>query len=168
VEIRLADGSLFEIRPIRPDDKARLAAGHSQLSAETIHRRFLSAKPRLSSTELRYLTELDGRDHVALVAIPAGHPDWIVGVGRFVRLADDPETAEFAIVVGDRYQRRGLGTALARELVADASLLGIRRFTATILSENVAVRRLIERIGEHLTYIPAGPGSREVVANIAA
>ena len=165
---RLPDGTPLYIRPIRPDDKLLLESGLERLSEASRYKRFLGPKHRFTEGELRYLTELDGHDHVALVAAPIDHPDWIAGVGRFVRLEDDPETAEFAIVVGDPYQGRGLGTALARELVADASLLGIRHFTATILSDNVAVRRLVQRIGKHLTYVPAGAGAREVVADIAA
>src|SRR5436190_14465111 len=91
---RLKDGTEVLIRPIRPDDKRTLAKAHSLLSPETVQRRFLAPKPRLSSADLRYLTEVDGNDHVALVAVLAERPEWLVGVGRFVRLPEDPETAE--------------------------------------------------------------------------
>ena len=43
------------LRPIRPDDKLRLAAGLTCLSEETRYRRFLSAKPRFTDTELRFV-----------------------------------------------------------------------------------------------------------------
>ena len=56
------------IRPIRADDKRMLTDGLRRLSDESVHRRFLMPKPSFSRAELRYLTEVDGRDHVALVA----------------------------------------------------------------------------------------------------
>ena len=96
-------------------------AGLQALSPLSRYRRFLAPKPRLSPSELRYLTEVDGRDHVALVAVaPRTPPTAWSGVGRFVRLAEAPDTAEFAIVVADDWQGRGLGRALAERLAAAA------------------------------------------------
>src|SRR5215217_6859611 len=95
---RLEDGTRILFRHIRPDDKGRLAAGLARLSPESQRRRFLMPKPRFSSTELRYLTEIDGFDHVAVVAVLADDPEAIVAVARFVRLREDPDSAEAAIV----------------------------------------------------------------------
>ena len=55
------------------------------LSEQSIQRRFLGPKPSLSASELRYLTEVDGHDHYAIVAIPDDGDDRIVAVARFVR-----------------------------------------------------------------------------------
>jgi hypothetical protein len=71
---RLPDGALILIRPIRADDKRFLEDGLRQLSDESVHRRFLSPKRSFSRAELLYLTEVDGRDHVALVAEYPGEP----------------------------------------------------------------------------------------------
>jgi RimJ/RimL family protein N-acetyltransferase len=168
VRVRLTDGTEVLIRPIRPEDKRALAAGHSRLSPETVHGRFLGPKPRLSSAELRYLTEVDGDDHVAFVALLADRPEWLIAVGRFVRLADDPEAAEFAIVVGDPWQNKGLGKRLASLLATEALAHGVRRFTALTLAENVAVQRIIETISERLTYPHDASGVRELVGELAA
>lgn len=146
----LPDGTRLVIRHIRPDDKALLAEGLTHLSPQTVYRRFLSPKQRFSSGELRYLTELDGHDHVALVALPADDPSCLVAVARFVRLADDPEAAEAAVLVSDDYQGRGLGKLLALELADEAKPRGIHRFTATILGENVPAQRLMGAIAERL------------------
>jgi GNAT superfamily N-acetyltransferase len=156
------------IRPIRPDDKPLIAKAFSLLSDETRTSRFLGAKPRLAPRELRYLTEVDGCDHVALIAVDPDHPRRVLAVGRFVRDPARPDTAEFAIVVGDPYQRQGLGRTLAQRLAAEARARGIRRFTAWTLSENVAVHRLIRSISEQLTYVPQGGGARELVVELAA
>ncbi len=110
------------IRPIRPEDKALLKWGLAHLSPATIQRRFLTPKPRFTAAELRYLTEVDGHDHVALVAIDEDGD--LLGVGRFVRL-EDPAEAEIAIVIADPMQGQGLGTRIGYELVEEAVRHGI-------------------------------------------
>src|SRR5947207_569760 len=99
--VRLGDGTRVVIRRIRPGDKRMLARGLALLPEETRRRRFLGAKPRLSTRELRYLTEIDGESHFALVAVLADRLDHVVAVARYVRLPSDPSTADAAIVVGD-------------------------------------------------------------------
>jgi GNAT superfamily N-acetyltransferase len=168
VHVQLSDGRAVLIRPIRPDDKQRLDAGFRALSPLSRYRRFLAPKPRLTSSDLRYLTEVDGRDHVALVALAAGAPDLLVAVGRFIRLADAPETAEFAIVVADSWQGRGLGRALAERLAGAARERGIRRFQALTLEDNAPVHRLIARLARHLEHDSQGGGVRETIADLAA
>jgi len=164
----LPDGTRILLRPIEAGDKARLTAALGHLSQETIRRRFLAAKPRFSTSELRYLTEVDGHNHLALAAFLADDPDTLVAVARCVRLPDAPDTAEFAIVVGDPFQRRGLGTLMARELAGAARAAGMRRFAATMLSDNDAVRRLIATISAHLELERIEGGVREVVVDLAA
>lgn len=155
------------IRPIRAQDKGMLAWAVAHMSAQSLYQRFLSAKPHLSSSELRYLTEVDHHDHEALIGVLTDQPDQIVGVARWVRDAEHSDTAEFAIAVGDPMQGIGAGTALARELVAAAREHGITHFTATVLSDNVPVQRLIAGIATQLEY-HSGSGIREFTAQLAA
>jgi RimJ/RimL family protein N-acetyltransferase len=167
VFIELHGGTRVRIRPIEPGDKAKLAAGLRQLSDESIRKRFLAAKPRFTSAELRYLTEVDGFNHIALVAVLESDPDQLVAVARCVRLPDRPDTAEMAIVVGDPWQGRGLGRALAREL-ADAALdAGIEHFAATMLADNVAARRLMRTFAQRLDEGRVSSGVRDVVVHLS-
>jgi len=166
--VTLSDGTRLLIRPIRPDDKTELQRGLSRLSVETIHKRFLTAKPRLSATELRYLTEVDGVDHIALVAIELTWPHRLVAVARAVRLPDRPDTAEWAIVVADPYQGKRLGSRLVSELAAAARRQGIRRFTAVMQHDNVAVARLLARAAPVFERDERHGGLREVTALLAA
>ena len=168
MDLRLRNGTAFEIRHIRSDDKELLTAGFRLLSDETRQMRFLTAKPRLTKGDLRYLTEVDGRDHIALDAVEAERPTHIAGVGRFVRDRGRPDTAEFAIVVGDPYQRQGLGRALGEALASEAKARGIHRFTAITLSDNVGVQKLVGAIAEHLEYAHNGDGTRALTADLAA
>jgi RimJ/RimL family protein N-acetyltransferase len=166
---RLPDGAPILIRPIRADDKRFLEDGLRQLSDESVHRRFLSPKRSFSRAELRYLTEVDGRDHVALVAEYPGEPvRRLIAVGRFIRLPNDPDTAEAAITVADDWQGRGVGSLFAERLAAEARRLGVGRFTATMSSENVAAHKLMHKLTRHLHEQHAGHGMSELVAELAA
>jgi RimJ/RimL family protein N-acetyltransferase len=167
MDFTLTDGTQVLIRPIMPGDSDRLAAAYDRLSDETIHSRFLSAKPRLSASELRYLTQVDGSTHVAFVAVLKEQPEHIAGVARFIRSSDDPETAEVAVTVGDCYQDKGLGRRLGLELADAARARGVKRFTATMLASNEAAHRLFARVSERLETSHTG-SLDELAAEIAA
>ena len=164
---RLSDGQQVFIRPIQPDDKWRLQEGLKRLSLETVHRRFLAAKPSFTAAELRYLTEVDGVDHIALVALSVTTGN-LVAVARAVRLPDQPGTAEWAVVVADPLQGKGLGTRLVQALVDEARQVGIHRFTATIAGENRAVARLLAHVADRFERDVHSHGVREVVVELAA
>jgi RimJ/RimL family protein N-acetyltransferase len=168
VVFELDHGSRVQIRPIAPGDKDRLVNGLRQLSEESIRKRFLAAKPRFTAAELRYLTEVDGVNHIALVAVLERDPEQLVAVARCVRLPDRPGTAEMAIVVGDPWQNQGLGRELAARLADAARAVGIRRFAATMLGDNEAARRLMRTFSRRLEEGWAGSGVREVLVELAA
>jgi RimJ/RimL family protein N-acetyltransferase len=148
VVVRLHNGVEVLIRAIRPDDKTLLADGMDHLSERSAYQRFLVPKRRLSAAELRYLTEVDFRDHVALVAVRPEEPGVLVGVARWIRLVGEPEVAEIAFVVADDLQRQGLGTVLAEALADAARERGVRRFVATILPHNLAAHRVFARVAQ--------------------
>jgi RimJ/RimL family protein N-acetyltransferase len=167
VPYTLPSGVRVVVRPIEPSDKERLVNGLRQLSLESIRRRFLAAKPRFSQSELRYLTEVDGVNHIALVAVLEDDPEQLVAVARCVRLPDRPGTAEMAIVVGDPWQGQGVGRELARRLADAALAVGIRRFAATMLGDNEAARRLMRTFARRLEEGSVSAGLREVVVELA-
>jgi RimJ/RimL family protein N-acetyltransferase len=157
------------IRPIRPNDKGLLADGLRRLSPESVQRRFLTPKRSFSRTELRYLTEVDGRDHVALVVEhPADPVRRLIAVARFVRLQDDPEAADVAFTVADDWQARGLGSLLGKHLAHAARNRDIRRFTATMASDNLPAHRLMSKLTAHLERQHVGGGVDELVLDLAA
>ena len=160
----LTGGGSVRIRRIRPDDKDRLQHGLQRLSVDTIRRRFLAAKPRFSSAELRYLTEVDHHSHIALVAVDdAGD---LVAVGRAVRFHDRPDTMEMAVVVGDELQGQGLGRELAMRLSDLAQEEGVRYFAATMFGENLVARRLVRSVARRFEEQPPSGGLREVLAEL--
>jgi GNAT superfamily N-acetyltransferase len=125
------------IRPIQAGDRDRLRDSHERLSPETRYRRFLAVKPHLTKADVRYLVDIDGHDHVALVAtLPEAEGGPIVGVARFIRIPDEPVAAEVAIVVDDALQGRGVGTELLARLADEAVARGVCRFRATMLADS--------------------------------
>jgi RimJ/RimL family protein N-acetyltransferase len=162
--ITLRDGSTLQVRPLGPDDREALRRGIEALSPDSRYKRFLSAAPRVTESQLRYLTEVDHHDHEALVAMTdQGDP---TGVARFVRLGEEPDAAEVAVAVNDDWHGRGVASGLLRLLADRAREEGIARFTATALAENQVVIELLEELGAaHVT--PAGNGTVEMRIELA-
>jgi RimJ/RimL family protein N-acetyltransferase len=157
----------LSLRRITPADKDALVAGLGRLSERSVYQRFLSPKPRLSASDLKYLTEVDFTDHYALVAVLARCPSVVVGVGRWVRDADRPGDAEIAIVIADDLQGRGVGTTLGAALADAARARGIERFTASMLPTNQAAHRLFAKISSQMERTTAH-GVDELVGPLAA
>jgi CBS domain-containing protein/RimJ/RimL family protein N-acetyltransferase len=147
---RLRSGDEVLIRPIRPDDAARLQDSFVRMSADTIYDRFLGAKQHLSDVEARRLSRLDYQRHMALVAVvdpDSDDPGSIVGVARYHVLDAEPGCAEFAIVVGDEYQRHGVGTLLMKRLIEYAFSHGIRTFLGITHPTNNRLIQFVYRSG---------------------
>jgi GNAT superfamily N-acetyltransferase len=153
-EHRLRDGTVVTLRAIRASDAPELAAGFSELSRSSRRQRFLGGMATLGDEMLHYLTEVDGKDHVALVATApdqdqGGRPRGL-GVARFIRDPADPTIAEPAITVRDEDQGRGVGSLLAQALARAAWERGVTHFRGPILTDNAPVRRLLGDYGAEL------------------
>lgn len=150
----LNDGRRVRIRPVVAADRRRLAAGLERLSARSRYLRFHAHVNRLSEAKLRYLSEVDFKEHVAWAALAVDEPGAPgVGVARFVRDPAQPASAEFAITVLDEWQGIGLGSLLLRTLMGSAAQRGIERLVAPVLLENEAGLRMIERLGGRRTRV---------------
>ncbi len=158
--VHLPDGQRVRIRPIRPSDKRMLLGGFEQLSAESRYARFMTPKPNLTDRELRYLTEIDGIDHFAIGALRPHlvSRDEGVGSARFVRLADQPDTAEPAVTIVDAYQGKGLGALMLQRLLEAAWERDIRWFRSELLAGNVAMKRLVQSLSPDVEFRPSGDG----------
>lgn len=133
------------IRMLRNGDTATVAAVFARLGDESRRLRFGGPKPRLSEAELRHLARVDSTHHV-LVAYVDGDPA-PAGLARLVR---DGRAAEVAFEVADEHQGRKIGSALARELAADARAAGIVELHATVAAGNRRAVSLLARSGRRL------------------
>ncbi len=150
VIVSLSDDSAVCLRPIRPDDAARLQAFHTRLSPNSIYLRWLAAHPVLSADEARQLSDLDYVTRMAFVATTGdGADEQIVGVARYGLLK--PDEAEAAVIVEDAYQSRGLGWALLGRLMRYSRAMGVTTWLAEINAGNARMLRFIERGGLPVT-----------------
>ena len=145
-------GPALLVRPLRNGDVRTVMAVFERLSARSRRARFNGPKPCLSTSELRQLALVDPTRH-ALVAYAEGDPQPIA-IARLVR---DGHAAELAFAVADEYQQRGIGSALAAELIADARAAGITEITALVSSDNPAALVLLRRILGALDIRREGP-----------
>jgi RimJ/RimL family protein N-acetyltransferase len=158
-EVTLRDGTAALIWPLLDNDHDLLREGFIELSPASRQQRFLAYLPELSAGMLRLLVDdVDGVDHVALLltVLPEDGPARPVGVARLVRYADDPSAADIAVTVTDAWQGRGVGAALAAELLTRRPE-GITRLRTTVASDNRASLGLLARLGT-MTTDRDGPG----------
>ena len=152
LRMTLRDGRPVALRPVFPSDRDRLAAGFDALSPASRRLRFLGSVSTLSDVHLRYLTDVDGHDHVAWGALDLSDPSEPgFGVGRFVRLHDLPATAEFSLTVLDTAQGLGVGQLLLAVLAVVAPGVGVRTLRGVVGRENERMTRWLRRLGADST-----------------
>jgi RimJ/RimL family protein N-acetyltransferase len=151
-DVVLSDGGTVLIRPIRPDDQEALSRFHQGLSPESVYLRYFSPHPSLSDAELEFLTTLDYRWRMALVAVLG---DDIVGVARYEG-QEGQRAAEVAFLVDDHHHGRGIGTVLLEWLAAAAREAGISEFYATTLWENKRMLAVFKEAGFPTKQIVGG------------
>jgi acetyltransferase len=143
---RLPDGTHVVIRPIHPDDDALERAFIDGLSSEARYNRLLGAR-KLTPEEVRHLTRIDYGCEMAYVAVSvSGRQAVQLGVARYARDTEGAG-AEFAVVVADAWQRKGVGTLLLGALLAHARAAGIARLHGIRLATNQAMHALARKLG---------------------
>ena len=146
------DGQVLRIRPIRPEDEPLVVEFHRSLSAETVFQRYLrhlGFDERTAHDRLVRICFLDYDRELALVAedqLPETGTPRIIGIGRLSRIFGTDD-AEFALLVIDERQGKGVGTELLRRLVEVARAEGVATISADIRADNVRGRRALEKAG---------------------
>jgi RimJ/RimL family protein N-acetyltransferase len=135
------------VRPLVDRDGPALSDAFARMSHESRTARFGGSGPALTEAVLRHLVgSVDGVDHVAFAAFVDGGDSRIVGVGRILRYADDPDTLDFGVAVADAYQGQGLGSALAAVLDEHRPRPSTRLVTE-VAPGNERARRLLRAFG---------------------
>jgi RimJ/RimL family protein N-acetyltransferase len=163
----LPDGTPARLRAVADGDRQLLQDMYAQLSASSRYGRFLSTPPRLTELTLdRLVDDVDQIDHVAVILLaPAGRADEApVGVGRMIRYAAQPDTADIAFAVADAWQGRGVGTVLARTLLAHRPA-GVTRLVTLVAADNSASLAILAGLGT-VERTAAGNGTYEVTIRL--
>lgn len=165
----MRDGREWLLRPIRPEDAEPLQEFVRGLSDESRYMRFVSMLRELTPRMLARYTRIDYHRELALVAtIQESNPDQrgrrrerIIGFAHYLRNADG-RGAEYALVIGDEWQRCGLGSQLMRALIDAAHEQGLTYIDGLVLAGNRPMLGLMSYLGFRIDPDEEDPGMRRV------
>jgi len=155
--MELPGGIVATIRPIRPEDAAIEAAFVHGLSEQSKFLRFMFGLRDLTPAMLSRFTQIDYDREMALIAvIDTGQGERQIGVVRYTTLPDE-ETCEFAIVVGDDWQGKGLARRMFTRLIEAARERRLKVMTGVTLRENARMIDLSRSLGFETRSDPDDP-----------
>jgi len=153
-------GQSVSLRPLRPDDVDIELAFVTGLSEETRANRLLGGAVRITDEYIRRLTRIDWSREAALAAVVMlERTEVLIGVARYVADADG-RACEFAVVIADAWQGRGIGRRLLEKLIALARTRSYAAMYGEILATNVGMLHLARKLG---FGVSPHPGDRTLV-----
>jgi acetyltransferase len=164
---KLPDGTEVVMRPIRPEDAEAEMEFVEGLSPASRRMRFQSALRTLTPQMLARFTQIDYDREMAIVAmVDEGGREKEAGVARYIRLPDGV-SCEYAIVVADEWQGRGLGYALMQRLIAVARARGVHRMMGFVLAKNAGMLKMCQELGFSVNGEPDDMQMRRVELALA-
>lgn len=152
----LADGTEIVLRPIRPEDEALQHELVSTISRESLRTRFFGAFPKPTHDWLFPFCNIDYDRHIAMVAeIKEGEARKIIGVARLI-MDPDFNSGVFALLVHDRFQRKGIGQKLMEMLARIGRWKGLHEIYGEVLTENDNMLDLCKKLGYTTKWLPQG------------
>ena len=163
-EWQMNDGQIVTIRPIRPEDAELEQEFVKSMSDESRYYRFMDTIRELTQTMLVRFTQIDYDREMALVATIPGEDgkELQIGVSRYV-LNPDGESVEFALAVGDNWQKCGVGRKLMTALIDCARMKGYRAVVGDVLSTNSKMFGLMTSLGFTIHPHPDDTAVKRVV-----
>ena len=143
--LALPDGVVVPVRTIRPDDAPALQRLYSRLSEQSSRLRFFHSMKKLSDQKAKDFAQVDGINRYALVALDPKQQEEIIAVVRFSREGSTAK-AEYAALVEDDWQGRGVGLGLTRQLIDDARDREIHYLYGLVMPENRGVLKLLRSL----------------------
>jgi acetyltransferase len=153
----LAGGVECTIRPIRPEDAEMERTFVDNLSAETKHFRFMNTFKQLSPAMLARFTQIDYDREMAFVAVV--NDDGVsteIGVCRYI-INPDGDSCEFAVVVADEWQGKGVAHKLMEALIEYARYRNLETMVGHVLADNHAMKTLARSLGFRIKADPDDP-----------
>ena len=148
---KMKDGKKVTIRPIRPEDEPIMVKFHEGLSERSVYLRYFSPLKLQQRVAHTRLVRICFNDYDREIALVAEHKNGdgkaqIIGVARLSKLHTN-NAGEFAVVVTDAWQRKGLGTELTKRLVQIAKNEKMARLVAYTLRENKDMQAMCKKVG---------------------
>jgi acetyltransferase len=161
-KVQLHDGTDIIIRPIRPEDAEIEQKFIRELSSEAKYFRFMSSLQELTPDMLVRFTQIDYHNEMALIAVKqTGHNEEEIGVARYVTNLDK-KSCEFALVVSDQWQRKGIGHYLMQKLMEVARDRGLERMQGEVLRNNYKMLELMKNLNFQMQNHPEDVNIKQV------
>jgi acetyltransferase len=143
----LRDGTPVLLRPMKPEDEPLVSDFLGKCSEETIYFRYFKLIKNWTHEMLIRFTQNDYDRELGLMAIglPPG-PEVMMGVSRMV-MAADRSKAEFAVIIADPWQAKGLGPKLVERITDIAREQGVKLLTGDVLAQNQPMLEMVKRLG---------------------
>jgi acetyltransferase len=165
-KIQLTDGTDIVIRPIRPEDAEMEAKFVRELSPQAKYFRFMNSLQELSQEMLVRLTQIDYHYEMALIAVTSNDSaEEQIGVARYSTNVDKT-SCEFALVVSDSWQSKGIAHRLMRNLMDVAKDRGLERMEGQVLSDNSRMLELMESLNFEIKHHPDDTAIKQVTAQL--
>ncbi len=143
----LPDGSVIQLRPIHEQDKEGVFSAGEKVSDQSLYQRFLGFV-KIDDKMIERFTQLDYSKEMAIVAeVKNKEEKQIIAVARIAACKPNDKDAEFAIIVTDSWQGKGLGKIMTNYILNVAADLGYENIHAYLFSNNKAMARILTKIG---------------------
>ena len=133
-------------RIVRPEDATALQRFLGRCSERTIYLRFFGSLDEFPDQKAQYFAQIDAANHFAFVALDPNDRDEIIAIVRYDRESGEEQHAEYAAIVEDNWQGRGVGIALTRRLIDVAWDKGVRYFYALVMGKNWRMLELLRHL----------------------
>ena len=153
--ICLADDTKLTIRALIPTDQEKLKEYFTGLSSTSKYNRYFNHKKNLSSNELWNCLNSDPKNHYTIGAWSLdtlGAENKLVGTASYVHLHDTERSAEFAIIIADAWQHKGLGKYLVRAVLAAAKRAKVERMLVYFLPSNTGMKKLTQSMSDEVSF----------------
>ncbi len=165
-QFQLPDGTTITVRPIRPEDAEIEQSFVRNLSAKSKYFRFMRSVNELTQEMLVRFTQLDYHRELALIGITEKNGEEVeVGVSRYATNPDG-KSCEFAVIVADEWQRKGIGSHLMNTLMDAARQRGFQTMDGEILSDNHNMLGLVKSLGFQMHTSPDDPSVKVAVKRL--
>jgi acetyltransferase len=164
-ELVTPSGRRVDVRPVRPEDEARLRRFFESVSADDLRQRYFSPMTSISAAFIARLTQIDYARVIVLLAVDAD--DEVLGIAQ---VHADPEVSEgeYAILLRSDLKGQGLGWALMQRLIELSARLGVRRIRGQVLRDNSSMLDMCRQLGFSVQTDPEDAGIALVELPVSA
>ncbi|WP_395788787.1 GNAT family N-acetyltransferase [Aquimonas sp.] len=154
-DLPTANGRHFNVRPVRPDDEARLRRFFAAVTADDLRQRYFSPMKSVSPAFIARLTQIDYARVIVLLAVDVG--DEVVGIAQ-VHADPELEEGEYAILLRSDLKGQGLGWALMQRLIEVSKRIGLKQMTGQVLRDNTSMLAMCRQLGFAIRPDPEDAG----------